>query len=147
MICFPFVFIILNLKLKRATHFSHSGIKEPFSEVALQTRESLKRPYFPLPLSILAGTNLITLLFYFFATPVWFPRKSIPHLISGKIHPRFSSTIPHKQSSCKHKNLRYNKKKFPNILNHRVVNNAKQPSAPIFSQEPNESLNGKLTCD
>ena len=47
------------------------GIKKPFSEVALQTRES--RPYFPLPLSILAGTYLIMLFifffFLFFATP------------------------------------------------------------------------------
>ena len=67
MICFPFFFIILNLKLKRTAHFSHSGIKEPFS---LQTRESLKRPYFPLPLSILAVTNLIMFLIFFFATPV-----------------------------------------------------------------------------
>ena len=52
-----------------------------------------KRPYFPLPLSILAGTNLIMLLLllFFFATPVWFPRKSIPHSISGKIHPRLIS--------------------------------------------------------
>ena len=87
---FPFIYIyILNLKLKKVTTSLTGGIKKPFSEVALQTRESLKRPYFPLPLSILAGTNLIMLLLllFFFATPVWFPRKSIPHLISGKIHP------------------------------------------------------------
>ena len=76
---------LLNLKIKSA-NFSHSGIKKSLSEVALQTRESLKRPYFPLPLSILQGTNLIMLLFSFFAAPVWFPRKSIPHSISGKIH-------------------------------------------------------------
>ena len=73
-----------------------SGIKKPFSEVALQTRESLKRPYFPLPLSILAGTHRIMLLLYFFCNPVWFsgnsrirfpgkfilvwfPRKSMPN--------------------------------------------------------------------
>ena len=69
MICFLF-FFILNQKFKRVTHFSHSTIKKPFSEVSLQTRESLKKPYFPLPLSILAGTNLIMLLFFiFFATP------------------------------------------------------------------------------
>ena len=30
-------------------------------------------------------------LIFFFATPVWFPRKSIPHLISEKIHPRLIS--------------------------------------------------------
>ena len=58
--------------------------------------ESLKRPYFPLPLSILAGTNLNMLLLFFFLQPpfdsienpspirfpgkfiiVWFPRKSM----------------------------------------------------------------------
>ena len=77
MICFLFYFI-LNPKFKKVTHFSHSAIKEPFSEVSLQTRESLKRPYFPLPLSILAGTNLI--FFFFF----WNPR-----LIPKKIHPPF----------------------------------------------------------
>ena len=93
MICFPF-FIILNLKLKRATHFSHSGIKEPFS---LQTRESLKRPYFPLPLSILAGTNLITLLIYFFCNP---------RLIPKKIHPPFdfrenSYSFDFRENPCK----------------------------------------------
>ena len=71
MICFLFFFFLslLNLKIKMATHFSHSGIKKPFSEVALQTRESLKRPYFPLPLSILAGTNLIMLLSFFLQPP------------------------------------------------------------------------------
>ena len=37
--------------------------------------------------------------------------------------------------------------KTPNILNHTVVNNAKQPAAQIFSQQPNKSLNGKLTCN
>ncbi|CBI35056.3 unnamed protein product, partial [Vitis vinifera] len=31
----------------------HKKLILPFSEVALQTRESLKSPYFPLPLSIL----------------------------------------------------------------------------------------------
>ena len=69
-ISFPPFFFILNLKLKRVTHFSRSAMKEPFSEIALQTTESLKRPYFPLPLSILAGTNLIILLIFFFETPV-----------------------------------------------------------------------------
>ena len=89
MICFFFSFSflsLLNLKIKRATQFSHSGIKKPFSEVALQTRESLKRPYFPLPLSILAGTNLIMLLSFFLQppfdsqenpSPIWFPGKFI----------------------------------------------------------------------
>ena len=82
-------------------------MKKPFSEVALQTRESLERPYFPLPLSleasrspslklpsrrenpskgpiflsILAGTNLImVLIFIFFCNP---------RLIPEKIHPPF----------------------------------------------------------
>ena len=97
MICFPFFFIILNLKLKRTAHFSHSGIKEPFSEVALQTRESLKRPYFPLPLSIFPGTNLITLLLFFSCNP---------RLIPKKIHPPFdfrenSSSFDFRENPCK----------------------------------------------
>ena len=91
MICFFFFFSLLNLKIKSATELSHSGIK-------LQTRESLKKPYFPLPLSILAGTNLIMLLLLFLQPPfdsqenpspirfpgkfilVWFPRKSMQNL-------------------------------------------------------------------
>ena len=68
MICFLFYFI-LNPKFKKVTHFSHSAIKEPFSEVSFQTRESLKWPYFPLPLSILVGTNLIMLLLFFLQPP------------------------------------------------------------------------------
>ena len=52
------------------------GIKKPFSEVALQSRESLKRPYFPLPLSILAGTNLITLTLFFLHPPFDFRENS-----------------------------------------------------------------------
>ena len=80
-----FYIYILNLKLKKVTTSLTGGIKKPFSEVALQTRESLKRPYFPLPLSILAGTNLIMLLLLlllllFFCNP---------HLIPKKIHPPF----------------------------------------------------------
>ena len=36
------------------------------------------------------------------------------------------------------KNLRYNKKKIPNILNHEVVDNAKQPfSFPKFTRSKN----------
>ena len=109
MICFFFSFSflsLLNLKLKRATHFSHSGIKEPFSEVALQTRESLKRPYFPLPLSILAGTNLIMLLFlFYFCNPHLIPKKSIPHSISGKIHPRLISEKIHAKPPRKTKKI------------------------------------------
>ena len=69
---FPFIYIlniyILNIKLKKATTSLTRGIKKPFSEVALQTRESLKRPYFP-PLSILVGTNPIMLLLFFFFQP------------------------------------------------------------------------------
>ena len=84
MICFPCFLSPLNIKIERAIiRFSHSGIKnqKPFSEVALQTRESLKRPYFPLPLSILAGTNLIMLLLLLFFCN--------PRLIPKKIHPPF----------------------------------------------------------
>ena len=98
---FFFFLPLLNLKIKRATTF----------EVALQPREFPfplfwscppakrvplpKKTYLPLPLSILAGTNLITLILFFLQPPfdsqenpspiwfpgkfilVWFPRKSI----------------------------------------------------------------------
>ena len=90
MICFFFSF------------FNSTKSKNQWS-CPLQTRESLKRPYFPLPLSILAGTNLIMLLFSFFAAPVWFPRKSIPHSISGKIHPRLISEKIHAKPQGKQK--------------------------------------------
>ena len=98
MICFLYIYIyiyiyILNLKLKKATTSLTRGIKKPFSEVALQTRESLKRPYFP-PLSILAGTNPIMLLLLFFFNPIWFPRKSIPRLIILVWFPRKSMQNP-----------------------------------------------------
>ena len=78
-----FYIYILNLKLKKVTTSLTGGIKKPFSEVALQTRESLKRPYFPLPLSILAGTNLIMLLLLLLLL------FCNPHLIPKKIHPPF----------------------------------------------------------
>ena len=84
MICFFFSFSflsLLNLKLRRATHFSQ-GIKMPLSEVALQTRESLKRPYFPLPLSIPAGSNLIMGFIFLF-----YPFH--PHSIPKQTHPPF----------------------------------------------------------
>ena len=97
MICFPCFLSLLNIKIERAIHFSHSGIKKSFSEVALRTRESLKRPYFPLPLSILAGTNLIMLLLLFFCNP---------RLILKKIHPPFdfrenSSSFDFRENPCK----------------------------------------------
>ena len=104
MICFPFF-----ISTKSKTQMGHpllsleaSRMKKPFSEVALQTRESLERPYFPLPLSILANTYLI--MFLFFATTlVWFLRKSIPHLISEKIYakpPRNTKKIAFFGSPC-----------------------------------------------
>ena len=92
----PFYFnflSILNLKIKRVTPLLSLGITNPFSE-DFQTRESLKRPYFPLPLSILASSNLII---FFVLQPsfdsqenpspirfpgkfiLWFPRKSMPN--------------------------------------------------------------------
>ena len=79
MIPFYFLFsFLLNLKIKRPPLHS-LGHQEA---VALQTRESLKRPYFPLPLSILAGTNLIMLLLF----SLFFFK---PRLIPKKIHPPF----------------------------------------------------------
>ena len=118
-----FFLSLLNLKFKMPpTHFSHRASRSPFLSCPPAERIR-KRPYFPLPLSILTGTNLIMLLLLllFFcnprlipkkihppfdfrensssfdfrenpsknpATPVWFPRKPIPHSISGKTHPR-----------------------------------------------------------
>ena len=106
MICFPFFFFFqsllnlkINLKIKRPptslTRASRSP--KPFSEVALQTRESLKRPYFPLPLSILPGTNLILLFIFIFLQP---------RLIPMKIHPPFdfwenSSSFDFRENPCK----------------------------------------------
>ena len=87
---FFFFFFFLNLKIKRATQpLFHSGIKNPFLKVALHTRESLKRPYFPLPLSILAGTNLIMLLllFSFFCNLRLIPRITIQHVLTTVIAP------------------------------------------------------------
>ena len=71
--------------------------KKPFSEVALETRESLKRPYFPLPLSILPGTNVILLFIFIFLQP---------RLIPKKIHPPFdlwenSSSFDFRENPCK----------------------------------------------
>ena len=99
-------FFILNLKLKRVTHFSRSAMKEPFSEVAFQTIESLKRPYFPLPLSILVGTNLITLLILFFLKPSFHSQANPSRLIPNKIHPPFdfpenSSSFDFRENPCK----------------------------------------------
>ena len=97
---FPFFFFLISTKSKnkKATHFSHSGIKKSlfFQEVALQ-RESLKRPYFPLPLSILPGTNLILLFIFIFLQP---------RLIPMKIHPPFdfwenSSSFDFRENPCK----------------------------------------------
>ena len=88
MICFLlyiYIYIYIKYKTQKGHHFS---VKKPFSEVALQTRESLKRPYFPLPLSILAGINLIMLLLLLLLF-------CNPHLISGKIHSRLISEKIH----------------------------------------------------
>ena len=59
-------------------------------------RESLKKPYFPLPLSILVGTNLIILLLFLFN----------PRLLPKKIHPPFdfwenSSSFDFRENPCK----------------------------------------------
>ena len=40
---------------------------------------------------------------------------------------KFPKQFPTNSRPCKHKNLIYNKKKIPNILNHGVVNNRTQP--------------------
>ena len=56
----------LNFPLQHFLHY----IGKKLHLVKNPILPSRKRPYFPLPLSILAGTNLIMLLFFiFFATP------------------------------------------------------------------------------
>ena len=95
------------------THFPHRASRSPFLSCP-PAKRIRKRPYFPLPPSILTGTNLIMLLLLlFFLQPpfdsqenpspirfpgkfilVWFPRKSKqkpcnPCLIPKKIHPPF----------------------------------------------------------
>ena len=108
MICLFFFLSLLKPKIKNASHFSLSrSSRSPFLKLpSIGHQEALfwscapakripKRPYFPLPLSILAGTNLIMLLFIFLQPPfdsqenpspirfpgkfilVWFPRKSM----------------------------------------------------------------------
>ena len=50
----------------------------------------------------------------------------------------FPKQFPTNSCSCKHKHLRYNKKEIPNILNHKLVNNEKQPfSFPKFTPSKN----------
>ena len=95
-----FFLSLLNIKFKMPP-FSHRASRSPFLKESLfwscpPAERIPKRPYFPLPLSILAGTNLIMLLLLlFFLQPpfdsqenpspirfpgkfilVWFPRKS-----------------------------------------------------------------------
>ena len=80
-----FFLSLLNLKFKMSptslTRASRTD-KKPFSEVALQPERIPKRPYFPLPLSILVGTNLIMLLLLLLLF-------CNPRLIPKKIHPPF----------------------------------------------------------
>ena len=84
---FPFIYLFIYfISTKSKNQMGHTASLTVSPRHALFWRcpptESLKKPYFPLPLSILAGTNLNMLLLFFFATPVWFHRKSIPHSIS-----------------------------------------------------------------
>ena len=90
MICFLFI-SILDLKNKTATPSEAS--RSPFAEFPFQASIM---PYFPLPLSILAGTNLIMLLLFLFN----------PHLLPKKIHPPFdfrenSSSFDFRENPCK----------------------------------------------
>ena len=78
MICFLFISILyLKNKQKKATTSETS--RSPFLKLPSRRENPKKRPYFPLPVSILAGTNLIMLLFFFFN----------PRLIPNKIHSPF----------------------------------------------------------
>ena len=83
MICYFFFLSLLNIKFKMPP-FSDRASRSPFLKEALfwscpPAERIPKRPYFPLPLSILAGTNLIMLLLFFFNL----------RLIPKKIHPPF----------------------------------------------------------
>ena len=69
------------------------GIKKPLCWILLQASIM---PYFPLPLSILAGANLIMLLIFIFN----------PNLLPKKIHPPFdfrenSSSFDFRENPCK----------------------------------------------
>ena len=91
-----FIFFFISTKSKKSKgHPLLSRASRTLFWSCPSTRESLKKPYFPLLLSILAGTNLIMLLFFFLQppfdsqenpSPIWFPGKIHPRLISEKIH-------------------------------------------------------------
>ena len=95
-ICFLVFLFVLNLKFKRP-HFLWLSHEEAISQVAFHKRESLKKPFFPLPLSFNAGTNLIwlLLLLLLLQSPFDSHKNSFPHSISGKILPRFISETIH----------------------------------------------------
>ena len=94
---FVYLFFFISTKSKKSKGHPllSLGHQEALFWSCPPTRESLKKPYFPLPLSILVGTNLIMLLLFFLQPPfdsqenpspirflgkfiiVWFPRKSM----------------------------------------------------------------------
>ena len=95
---FIYLFFISTVSKNLKCHPLHSlGHQEAlFWSCSPDWRESLKRPYFPLLLSILAGTNLI-MLFIFFCNP---------RLIPKKIHTPFdfrenSSSFDFRENPCK----------------------------------------------
>ena len=65
---FPFYF---STKSKKQNGHSSEASRSPFAKFPLQASIM---PYFPLPLSILAGTNLIMLLIFLF-NPCLLPKK------------------------------------------------------------------------
>ena len=84
------------------------GIKKPFCWILLQASIM---PYFPLPLSILAGANLIMLLIFIFN----------PNLLPKKIHPPFdfrenSSSFDFREKSIKTPKENQKKKMFLFLL-------------------------------
>ena len=105
MICFHFFLSLLNLKNQKGHPLLSLGHQKALCWSYPPDERILKRPYFPLPLSILAGSNLI--IYYFFFCAVWFPRKSIPHSISGKIHHRLISEKIHAKPPGKTKKIAF----------------------------------------
>ena len=101
MICFLFIIFtflsLLNLKIKRATRCCGSGPRASRSHFLKLPSRRENPPHFSLRLSILAGTNLIMLLLFFYCNP---------RLIPKKIHPLFdfrenSSSFDFRENPCK----------------------------------------------
>ena len=97
---FPFYF---STRSKKQNNHPSEASRSPFAEFPLQASIM---PYFPLPLSILASTNLIMLLIFLFN----------PRLLPKKIHPPFdfrenSSSFDFREKSMQNSQEKPKKKK------------------------------------